>query len=155
MPTLIKDNAADAADAVIVTATKAPSATSQKATTSKTTATTKTAKTSKTTKKAATKKAAPKPEPTLPDAYTLRDRARLRAHALSGLPLRLDLDSSAVCEAVWHPWAQTLAVRYADGSRYRYIGVGTAAVRGLIAAPSKGRYINNNVRSLLPYQRLA
>jgi len=113
---------------------------------------------SKTPTKGATKtskssKGATMPVATLPDDYTRHDRAKLGLHAATGVPMHLALNSSAVSEATWRPLSQTLEVRYASGSRYRYIGVSKAVVRGLLAAPSKGRYLAKQVRPL-PYQRL-
>jgi hypothetical protein len=48
-----------------------------------------------------------------------------------------------------------LVITFATGKTYQYFGVPQAVQRALLAAPSKGRFFNEQIRSRYPYRLLS
>lgn len=47
-----------------------------------------------------------------------------------------------------------LEIEFTDGGLYRYFGVPGSIFRGLIAAPSAGRYFHSRIKERYRFQRL-
>ena len=65
-----------------------------------------------------------------------------------------DFDSTTLARASYDSSHQELHLDFRDGSRYRYSAVSPDLFRRLIAATSKGRFFNEQVRGRLPFKRL-
>ena len=68
--------------------------------------------------------------------------------------LKLPL-SSSLLESLTYALDATLELRFHSGAVYRYFLVPPAIVCGLLAAPSKGAFFNQHLRTRFRYQRLA
>lgn len=60
------------------------------------------------------------------------------------------LDSSVIAGARYDPETATLDIDFTSGDRYRYYAVPPSVHRGLIAAPSAGRYFSAHIRDRYP-----
>ena len=49
---------------------------------------------------------------------------------------------------------ETLEVEFSTGSVYQYYNVGSALYEQLMAAPSKGQFLNAYIRNAYPYSRV-
>ena len=58
-------------------------------------------------------------------------------------------DLSSVCYE-----GGTLYIRFNSGGTYRYSGVPESVYRGLMSAPSHGRYFHANIKGCYPYARV-
>ncbi|WP_442904895.1 KTSC domain-containing protein [Gordonibacter sp.] len=47
-----------------------------------------------------------------------------------------------------------LYVRFNSGGTYRYEGVSELVYRGLMSAPSHGKYFHANIKGIYPYERI-
>lgn len=48
----------------------------------------------------------------------------------------------------------TLFVKFKNGSEYKYTGVPVARYEALLAAESKGKYLNSEVKPNYPFERI-
>lgn len=71
-------------------------------------------------------------------------------------PVRLVGVESSSIDAVGYDGTQKrLLVRFrGSGNTYAYFGVDAATFEALLAAPSKGRYLNAHIKGAFPYERL-
>lgn len=56
------------------------------------------------------------------------------------------VDSSNLAAVGYNSSSQTLRIRFNDGSLYEYSGVPEHVHNGLLSAPSKGRYFDQQVK---------
>jgi hypothetical protein len=63
-------------------------------------------------------------------------------------------DSTTLAAAAYDGVGQTLWLEFPSGARYLYSGVPDSIHRELLAASSKGRYFNHNIRGRFPYLRV-
>ena len=61
------------------------------------------------------------------------------------------LSSKILAAAVYDSTQEKLQLEFCDGSRYTYSEVPPGLFRGLLAAPSKGRFFNQYIRGHLPF----
>lgn len=61
-------------------------------------------------------------------------------------PLMIPVDSSAVESVGYHEATRELYVRYHEGHLYAYSPVPTETFEALLAAPSKGTYVNREIK---------
>jgi hypothetical protein len=66
-----------------------------------------------------------------------------------------DLTSTTLTAAFYDRSQQKLQLDFRDGSRYVYSRVPPDLFRGLLAAPSKGRFFNHHIRGHLPFIKTA
>ena len=59
---------------------------------------------------------------------------------------RTPVTSSMVAAVGYDPTSRTLEIEYRGGKVYTYAGVTSDVYDALIAAPSKGRYINEHIK---------
>ena len=71
-------------------------------------------------------------------------------------PARLVAVESSSIDAVGYDAAtRRLTVRFlGSGNTYVYLGVAPSVFEALLAAPSKGRYLNFHIKDAYPYRRL-
>lgn len=62
--------------------------------------------------------------------------------------------SSSITAAGYDAVTATLRVRFVRGRTYDYIGVPADAYDAFLAAPSKGRFVNFEIKPYYPVQRL-
>lgn len=63
------------------------------------------------------------------------------------------VSSSAIAWVGYDSRARTLVVGFKQGRAYDYLGVPRHVYRGLLAAPSKGRFYNARVKDVYPFRR--
>jgi hypothetical protein len=66
---------------------------------------------------------------------------------------RRSVSSSAVASVGYDPKSRTLEVEFRSGSVYGYHEVPPEVFRGLMEAPSKGRYFASEIRGQYPSTR--
>jgi hypothetical protein len=64
------------------------------------------------------------------------------------------VNSSNVAAVGYDPATARLYVVFRGGTLYAYEGVPPAVHAGLMAAPSKGRYLNDEIKGAYDYRRL-
>jgi hypothetical protein len=69
--------------------------------------------------------------------------------------LREPVDSSTMRSVGYEPQGRTLEVEFAVGTVYEYLDVRASVHEELMAAESKGRYFNREVRDMYPYVRVS
>lgn len=69
------------------------------------------------------------------------------------LPNMIAVNSTNL-ESVGHN-GQNLFVRFKNGSIYVYFNVPTLTFQGLLNAGSKGTYLNQHIKGIFPYERIA
>ncbi len=67
---------------------------------------------------------------------------------------RLWVSSSNVASVGYDAAQQTLEVEFHGGQVYQYYGVPSAIHEAMMQAPSKGRFLHQNVRNAYPYSRV-
>jgi hypothetical protein len=65
-----------------------------------------------------------------------------------------EVNSTAVKTIDYRPKEHQLVVRFASGERYAYGQASEALYRRFLAAASKGRFFQAEVRGRLPYRKL-
>jgi len=75
----------------------------------------------------------------------VRRRADLAKLMFRGLPDLTEVDSSNVAKVGWKE--QTLIIQFQNGSTYAYWGVKETIYQALIAAESKGKYVNQVIKA--------
>ena len=65
------------------------------------------------------------------------------------------LMSKTLATAVYDEFQEKLQLDFRDGSRYIYSKVPPDLFRGLLAANSKGRFFNQHIRRIFPYNKAA
>lgn len=68
---------------------------------------------------------------------------------------RKPVQSSNVRSVGYDPASQVLEVEFHDGSVYQYRGVPSTVHAGLMAAPSKGKYLHEHIKDRYRYEKLA
>lgn len=58
----------------------------------------------------------------------------------------VQVDSTAIEEVAYDPAQRHLTIRFVHGGRYTYLDVPAGVARGLLAAPSHGRYFHDHIR---------
>jgi hypothetical protein len=58
----------------------------------------------------------------------------------------VQVDSTAIDEVAYDEAARRLTIRFVHGGRYTYLDVPARVARGLLAAPSHGRYFHDHIR---------
>ncbi len=64
------------------------------------------------------------------------------------------LDSSSVASAGYDAATRVLEVEFRNGGVYQYLEVPDEEFEGFITAPSKGRYLNTEIKARYPSRRL-
>lgn len=65
------------------------------------------------------------------------------------------VESSNLAAVGYNSNNQTLRIRFNDGSLYEYSGVPNSIYNGLLSAPSKGRYFDQNIKKAgYPYTKI-
>jgi hypothetical protein len=67
---------------------------------------------------------------------------------------REPLDSSSLRSVGYDPSAHVLEVEFRNGGVYQYLEVPDEEFEGFITAPSKGRYLNTEIKARYPSRRL-
>ncbi|WP_127126194.1 KTSC domain-containing protein [Georgenia sp. SYP-B2076] len=62
--------------------------------------------------------------------------------------------SSTIVEVGYDPSSRTLELRFTGGRLYRYFDVPEQVFADMLAAPSKGRYFNREIRDGYRYVRV-
>lgn len=62
--------------------------------------------------------------------------------------------SSSVAAIGYDEGSATLEVQFLDGAVYQYFNVGNELHTQLMAAPSKGQFVNAYIRNAYPYSRV-
>jgi hypothetical protein len=62
--------------------------------------------------------------------------------------------SSNVASVGYDETSETLEVEFLNGSVYQYFNVGNELYLQLLAAPSKGSFLNSYIRNSYPYSRV-
>lgn len=65
------------------------------------------------------------------------------------------VESSAIASVGYDAASGTLELQFQGGAVYRYAGVPPQVVEALMAAESKGRFVNAHIRQRFPYERIA
>jgi hypothetical protein len=65
------------------------------------------------------------------------------------------LDSSSLASAGYDPAAHVLEVEFKNGGVYQYLEVPDEEYEEFIAAPSKGRYLNTEIKPNHPARKLS
>ena len=68
--------------------------------------------------------------------------------------IRDPVSSTNIVSAGYDEASQTLEVEFATGSVYQYFNVGLALYEAFQSAPSKGQFLNANIRNSYPYSRV-
>jgi KTSC domain len=64
------------------------------------------------------------------------------------------MSSSNVAAAGYDRGRKILRVRFVRGATYDYLEVPAIVYRGLLDAPSKGRFVNSHIKPYYAYRRL-
>lgn len=83
-----------------------------------------------------------------------KDAARLPARKRGPFG-RAQVESSAVRSVGYDDAARTLDVEFEGGAVYRYFDVPPAVHRRLMAASSKGRFVNYRIKGAYRYEHVA
>lgn len=67
---------------------------------------------------------------------------------------RTPVASSQVSSIGYDPKSETLEVEFNQGAVYQYSGVPERVFAELMASPSKGQFLNRNVKDLYPFERV-
>ena len=67
---------------------------------------------------------------------------------------RYAVESTTLVWVSYLPPQCVLEVAFRDGNRYRFFAVPASCVKQLLAADSKGRYFNQNIRNNFRFQRI-
>lgn len=67
----------------------------------------------------------------------------------------MEIESTAICEIDYDEDRGKLLVRFMSGQRYLYVGVPGEVHRSFLAAESKGRFFQHEIRDRYPYNRMA
>jgi hypothetical protein len=60
----------------------------------------------------------------------------------------IPVDSSMIASMGYDPQSRTLVILYNNGKAYEYYNVPPEEYQGLLAAESKGKYINANIKDV-------
>ncbi len=63
--------------------------------------------------------------------------------------------ASSLLSSIGYSREATLEIEFRNGAIYRYFLVPRVVFEGLLAAPSKGRYFNRQVRNAFRWERIA
>jgi hypothetical protein len=67
---------------------------------------------------------------------------------------RLPVSSTDVASIGYDPDSQTLEVEFLSGGIYQYFQVPQSTYEEFINAPSKGKYLHQNIKNRYPYSRV-
>ena len=65
-----------------------------------------------------------------------------------------EVSSSNIKSIGYNEDTQILCVRFLDGSLYIYKGVPSSKFEGLSSASSVGRFLNQNIKGVYPYEQI-
>lgn len=68
--------------------------------------------------------------------------------------IREPISSTNVASAGYDEQSGTLEVEFLNGYIYQYFNVGPALYEQFRSAPSKGQFLNSNIRNSYPYSRV-
>ncbi|MER9273604.1 KTSC domain-containing protein [Mesorhizobium sp. M0643] len=68
--------------------------------------------------------------------------------------IRDPVASSNIASIGYDPDSETLEIEYTNGSVYQYFNVPSALNEQLMAAPSKGQFLNVYIRNGYPFSRV-
>ncbi len=68
--------------------------------------------------------------------------------------LRDPVSSSNIASIGYDPASETLEIEFTNGSIYQYFNVNSGLYDQLMAAPSKGQFLNTYIRNAYPYSRV-
>jgi hypothetical protein len=66
----------------------------------------------------------------------------------------MDVQSAAISEIDYDADRTKLLIRFVSGERYVYVGVPAEVCRSFVAADSKGRFFQSQIRDRYPFNRL-
>jgi hypothetical protein len=64
----------------------------------------------------------------------------------------MPISSSHLSEVMYDPEKKTLGIRFHNGAEYSFQGVDAEIARGLLSAPSPGRYFNQFIKGHYDYE---
>jgi len=67
---------------------------------------------------------------------------------------RRPVDSSVIAEVGYDRGTRVLEVKLTSGAVYRYLGVPARDFLGLLAAPSPGRYYNEQIKATYEFRQV-
>lgn len=67
---------------------------------------------------------------------------------------RQHVDSTGVISVGYDDWTKTLEIEYAGGAVYDYAQVPEVLYRDLLAAPSKGQFVNLYIKPYFEYEEM-
>lgn len=67
---------------------------------------------------------------------------------------RIFISSTNVASIGYDAANETLEVEFKSGAIYQYFNVGSALFDALMMAPSKGQFLNVNIKNSYPYSRV-
>jgi lysyl-tRNA synthetase class 2 len=68
-------------------------------------------------------------------------------------PQWVPVSSSHLSEIMYDPEARTLGIRFQNGAEYTFENVEPDIARGLVSAPSPGRYFNRYIKGRYDYSQ--
>lgn len=68
--------------------------------------------------------------------------------------IRDSVASSNIASVGYDPDNETLEIEFTNGSIYQYFNVSSGLYEQLMAAPSKGQFLNSYIRNAYPYSRV-
>lgn len=68
--------------------------------------------------------------------------------------IRDSVSSSNIASIGYDPDSETLEIEFTNGSIYQYFNVPAGLHEQLMAAPSKGQFLNTYIRNAYPYSRV-
>ena len=68
--------------------------------------------------------------------------------------MREQVASSNIVSIGYDPDTQTLEVEFNNGSVYQYFNIDQGIYDQLLAAPSKGQFLNTYIKNAYPYSRV-
>lgn len=68
--------------------------------------------------------------------------------------IRQQVASTNVASIGYDEQSETLEVEFLNGNIYQYFNVSLALYEQLLASPSKGQFLNANIRNAYPYSRV-
>ncbi len=68
--------------------------------------------------------------------------------------IRDPVSSSNIASIGYDPENETLEIEFTNGSIYQYFNVSAGLREQLMAAPSKGQFLNTYIKNAYPYSRV-
>ena len=69
--------------------------------------------------------------------------------------MREPIASTNIASCGYDEASQTLEVEFTNGTVYQYYNVGPECYQQFIQSPSKGQFLNSQIKNAYPYSRIA